>query len=990
MKKQLLYCLVLISALVSLTAFAQSDITNRGRDFRFAFLPNYHNTGIETNRDTLYVFVSALTPANVLIEWTERDGDKVSAQYQITNDRPAIVHGIEQSSLELRGYNLSGNIVSDRTALEFRTDLNRPVGNSLRVTADADVVVYILNSAQTTADATLVLPTKVLGTDHMVMSYPSDGLNDFGFVDNSSTPSQFCIVATEDNTTVSIESACDLWLADRNQTVTLNAGQVYLVQASVRDDARADVSGSMVRSDKKIAVFAGHQRARVPSDDAMWGNPSRDYLLSQIPPISSLSNNAFVPLPPPVVINGIPRVSFNDEVRILAVEDGTISINGAPTLLARGTILRQTLLEPLNIQSTGKIAVSVFKQTSSVFGQGSQSDPFFLLMPPVEQYDTAFVVYAHGLDNSDRYEAYISVLIRTTEIPFLEITPRPVRIIETRAIPGSEYSYVTYRSDFRTYRIRSEDPVLPIVYGYANAFSYAYLGGIGPQIVRSEQARPIVAQAEPQCLSWSGVVRDTGTTATGVASIRIKDGTSRNVVCEVDSTEIPAGATVTARLATPYEDGYFEFFSQDVAGNYGISRVDIGGHTVAVDVADRAGIPVLDSMQYKQNATMCRTVTIRNYGVLPKTGLVRLAGPGSLANGASLPLSFSLQPGQQQQLEVCWQAGALDFNDTVLVELSGDCLSRAVYAVSVDVIPDTVRPAVTVVESDTCDAFYSTIVADAGEFDTGIASADVISSQNCTVEIFTLSDGSVRITATAQDKSADASFAVEVVDIAGNRSVITRSIPIPTLSVGAPRPAVLTVSVQGDDGFACDTVMINNSGNAARTIQAPSFVGVSRFSIPPSQFPLTVPANSSVPLVVCYDAGQGIFAETDEMIIDFECGSESVLLEAQKSPVSIAGTSICEVPVLITQPGPSALASVAVRPSPASDYATVLVPSALGSSVEWSVVDLRGIAVAAGSLRGLNYPAEMELNTSSLAAGSYVLVLRGSHRAERLSLVIAR
>ena len=100
------------------------------------------------------------------------------------------------------------------------------------------------NTANSTRDATLLLPTEVLGKEYFVQTYPEDGV-----------ATEFVVVATEDATSVTVTptviTAGD-HTADQPFTISLNKGQTLLVKSKerVQTTASVDLSGSTICADK--------------------------------------------------------------------------------------------------------------------------------------------------------------------------------------------------------------------------------------------------------------------------------------------------------------------------------------------------------------------------------------------------------------------------------------------------------------------------------------------------------------------------------------------------------------------------------------------------------------------------------------------------------------------------------------------------------------------------------------------------------------------
>lgn len=175
---------------------AQEEFDTKGTDFWLAYLPNYHNNYNDPvpsvrKGDSLYIFIVAEKPTIGVIEYTNRDGKTFSNNFQINDPKVIYTFKVSYWDFEVFGYNLSGNLVSSSNPKNQSEKVGK---NSFHIMTDNEVTVYAHSQAVTTSDAFLVLPTDVLGTEYLILTYKSD----------RDTPSQFLIVASEDNTRVEI------------------------------------------------------------------------------------------------------------------------------------------------------------------------------------------------------------------------------------------------------------------------------------------------------------------------------------------------------------------------------------------------------------------------------------------------------------------------------------------------------------------------------------------------------------------------------------------------------------------------------------------------------------------------------------------------------------------------------------------------------------------------------------------------------------------
>lgn len=141
--------------------------------------------------------------------------------------------------------------------------------NGVLVSAIDEVAVYGLNQITFSTDAFLGLPTDILGTEYIVAGYQQ----------NLNGNSQFAVVGTEDNTTVTITPNVTTGsrIAGVPFEIILNRLEVYQLQS---DDLDEDLTGTSIDSDKPITLFGGNKCALIPVDAVAC-----DHIVEQIPPI---------------------------------------------------------------------------------------------------------------------------------------------------------------------------------------------------------------------------------------------------------------------------------------------------------------------------------------------------------------------------------------------------------------------------------------------------------------------------------------------------------------------------------------------------------------------------------------------------------------------------------------------------------------------------------------------------------------------------------
>ena len=490
-QKKLKYLYILAGLLLfSLSLVAQIDtgyFDTKGKDFWLTFPPNFHNGKMNPSSyydDSLYIFITAEKPTNGVIEYVDLRDSTYTRNFSIPDPTKIYSFSKFYINYESLGYNDNSGTLLNRHNSEVITK------QYFHIKSDNEVTVYAHNQANTSSEACLVLPTDLLGKDYFIMSYNSDGNTDFmGDLSNGCTPSQFVILATEDSTIVTIIPRNETQYNSKNtQTLKLNKGETYLVQAKItRTSFKTDLTGSEVHSDKPIAVFAGHQRATIPND-SIYTNPSRDYLFEQMPPIETWGNNAI--LVPFIQPENDSKLK-NDLYRILAAYDNTeLYINNVQrTILNKGEFYEDKLTDASYVRASAPILVAQFKKTSDFSSTGgplNSGDPFEMLIPPVEQFIKNYKVIniqARQSSTSDKIytEHNLTITTQDTSLSTILLDGNPVQPDSFKSIPTSNYYYANIRVNEGMHTISSDSNIGVYVYGYGEANSYGFCGGMAMQ-----------------------------------------------------------------------------------------------------------------------------------------------------------------------------------------------------------------------------------------------------------------------------------------------------------------------------------------------------------------------------------------------------------------------------------------------------------------------------------------------------------------------------
>lgn len=254
------------------------------------------------------------------------------------------------------------------------------------------------------SEATVLLPVPSLGSNYMASSYANTSLTH---------KSHFTIVCGAVPATVEITTSCDTegaHLAGVPWTVTLNPGEIYMVQAA--NGLTNDVTGSRIKAvngTDKFAVFNGHTFAKI----ALCGNGTKDPIYDIAYPIESLGKEYTI-----VRTEGQTQNAY----RATALDDNTqIFENGGLVATLNAGQSHDALFVANALSITGDKAFSLTQSmTNAGCSINNAADPAMVVINSNEQMFldtiTFFAVAANGINQN-----YTNVVTRTSETALVQL-----------------------------------------------------------------------------------------------------------------------------------------------------------------------------------------------------------------------------------------------------------------------------------------------------------------------------------------------------------------------------------------------------------------------------------------------------------------------------------------------------------------------------------------------------------------------------------------
>jgi hypothetical protein len=602
--------------------------TNSGTDFWLSFPANWE---FQATQKYVRLYITAGTKTKVNV-WT--GPNLLKTIYTVPYDVVTV---------DLPQYEAQAGIVRDDAA-PVPDDQIYPK-RAVHVESEAPIVVYGINRTNYTSDGMLALPLNALGKEYVVAS-----ARDIADGTVQKLPSQYMIIAPYDNTSVQILNPKDTpnHKAGERFTINMMKGDVF---SAMSIGFGGDLSGSYILANKPIAVTAGQNCTYLPDQNY----PACDHLEEMMLPVSSWGK----------FYHSVPYATRRkaDLFRIFAGDNNAkIYINGTlyATLATKGGEEGVGWLEYLplireNIEFTSDKPIYVGQYNNSQNYDGVATDPFYLVLTPVEQYQTQLVFTTPAKDFPQNY---INLVCDSTALFGIEIAPggtnkweklTAIYGADSKPFPtkiyGQRYVGKTFLINPGTYRMRGPKPFAGYIYGYGSYDSYGYplSVAVGDLTKPLDIDAPVIT-GTPDCFGTilNGVVTDkpdSDAIRSNLSSIFL-DTASYNYDLKVK--DFTAGndqsTTYTLTVVDRTQDAQAVIVASDMRGNSSYDTVRYSAFNVDItpSPADLGTITVGDKKTGQLTITnkSARSITIKR--ALLKDGaqgFVLLSPAGSFVLG---------------------------------------------------------------------------------------------------------------------------------------------------------------------------------------------------------------------------------------------------------------------------------------------------------------------------------------------------------------------
>lgn len=427
----------------------------------------------------------------------------------------------------------------------------QPQPRALHIRSTAPISVYALNHRFQTTDTYLAFPTHVLGTEYRAMCYTK--------LSSELTP-LVAIVAPYSDTRVEIiptTPTTDGHDAGERYTITLDSGQVYQVRALYSTRGSGDLTGTIIRANKPIAVFSGHTCAYVPP-----GVVACNHLVEQLPPLTSWGKHYYV---------GKLKKRSRYTYRVLAAENGTrVFRNQTLIAVLNAGEYYEDLNETEHIQITADKPILVAQYSQGYRNGDDIGDPMMILISPTQQFVTRYRI-ATPIQGS--WEHYLNIVTPEEGITSLRLDGRPLRRELFEQIGISRYYIAQVRLDYGTHTLSSEYPFGLYSYGFGyDIDAYDAYGTMGGQtfLVLDTLADRLPPEATARSSSDGRalqlIVRDDRPNDRGLESITVQGAENLRAYLPRIERGQPQASFAIYPL-DPRQSGFITLAFTDAAGN---------------------------------------------------------------------------------------------------------------------------------------------------------------------------------------------------------------------------------------------------------------------------------------------------------------------------------------------------------------------------------------------------------------------------------------
>ncbi|XP_038044294.1 sushi domain-containing protein 2-like [Patiria miniata] len=408
-----------------------------GQHFVLGFSDN-HNTYSETRQLAILVVAFRNQQTSVTI----------SSKYQIAG-KPFQ----ESFVVEAGGFTrtvLPSELVMDMTERSLK---------GIEISASSEVSAYGLMHQHFTTDGFLCIPTNNLGMQYVLV------------MGSSSFQSRFSVIGSEDSTLVQVTLHGRVTFEGKDYGVgELLSFMVDKLEAvQIEGETGQDLTGSIIQTNKPVAVFSGHECVTNPGSNC-------DTLTEQLLPVKSWGKKHIYTLAGSNDRNNYRIVAYFTETIVTIPGFGNQSLD-------TGEFWEGDLYGSGFVSSTKPTLM--MQQLVNV--NGALRDPSLIQVPAVEQFwfVFGFTTPPYSGGDSEGFFNFISIIVKTyaRQTVYLNGSPINRTSVTEHNVPNTDYTSLTVQLPkgeglYFVEQTDSQNPLSVIVYGYEERESYGYAAGL--------------------------------------------------------------------------------------------------------------------------------------------------------------------------------------------------------------------------------------------------------------------------------------------------------------------------------------------------------------------------------------------------------------------------------------------------------------------------------------------------------------------------------
>lgn len=519
----------------------------------------------------------------------ENSADQSSGKYfelYVTSARAATVHvrcGTTEKILAVQPFQSA--MFSMPLAWEMRRS-GSVEDNVVHVWCDsADIACSVMSHIPYSSDGMTIIPSIGWGKEYVVAGYASlfegfgHAVYDF--------PSEFAIVANQDNTVVTITptvdiraaandtAGCDRVFANKGvpTQIRLNKGQCMQFKTTCTQNCdEYDLTGTSVLANNPIGLIAGSTCANIPCDF-----PYCDHVCEMIPPVRTWGMTYYTfpfyqqpSMPPAHSASTFLVIGTKKGQKIYRFESSSQQSTLYCQVGKYETYWRNDIAEGSRWTSSAPfLLVQYMNSASYPDNQNGKGDPSEVSVPSIEMFPKSSVFQIPASVGSQTpYDNYVNIIANENDKNIL-LDGKPIGLATRVYIDGK---YTCYRvTGLKTggHVIVSDSGTGVYVYGYGDSESYGWSGPMGIASLNPADTIAPIATVADNCFQTHVVLADTGKGGNGLYYLRMDS--AQNISFSLDP-KYQEGVTIPAtyydlQVIDPSKPGVAIVSAFDTAGN---------------------------------------------------------------------------------------------------------------------------------------------------------------------------------------------------------------------------------------------------------------------------------------------------------------------------------------------------------------------------------------------------------------------------------------